>query len=61
MLIVHKIEDFLFELFPNARNNEGNFVTLKDELERYYTYGAFKPKVTIANGWINWRILYGVE
>ncbi len=56
MIIVHKIEDFLFELFPNAKNNEGSFDALKDELERYYTYGAFKPKVTIADGWINIEI-----
>jgi len=46
MTIYHKIEDFLFELFPGI-DLQSNPEALADQLKRYYTYGAYEPKVTI--------------
>ena len=46
MTIIHKIEDFLLELFPKYKASP-NVGTLKEELENYYTHGPFKPQVTI--------------
>ncbi|MDI1316903.1 tetratricopeptide repeat protein [Flavobacterium sp.] len=48
MRIIHKIDDFLNTIFPNI-NAEENIVAV---LEEYYTYGSFKPKVTIENGFV---------
>lgn len=50
MVIVHKIEDFLLELFPNYKQTN-DLAVLKEELEKYYTYGVFRPKVSILDGW----------
>lgn len=50
MVIVHKIEDFLLELFPNYKQTN-DLAVLKEELEKYYTYGVFRPKVSIQDGW----------
>jgi tetratricopeptide (TPR) repeat protein len=44
MQIIQKIEDFLFDLFPNTK---GNVEVLKEELIKYYTYGPYKPNVVI--------------
>lgn len=50
MVIIHKIEDFLVELFPNYGMTK-DVNTLKEELEKYYTYGVFRPKISIQDGW----------
>lgn len=50
MVIIHKIEDFLLELFPKFKASN-NVDVLKEELEDYYTYGAFRPKVSIEDGY----------
>lgn len=47
MLIVHQINDFLFELFPKAKANGKSIDILKKELEVYYTFGVYKPKVSV--------------
>ncbi|HXL55645.1 MAG TPA: hypothetical protein VN958_05265 [Chitinophagaceae bacterium] len=44
MQIIQKIEDFLFDLFPNAKRN---VEVLKEELIKYYTYGPYKSNVVI--------------
>jgi tetratricopeptide (TPR) repeat protein len=49
MQIKHKIDDFLFELFSLK---EKNIETLKEVLIKYYTYGPFKPKISIIEDWI---------
>jgi tetratricopeptide (TPR) repeat protein len=46
MTIYHKIEDFLFELFPGENLKDDN-EALKELVKRHYTYGAHEPKVTI--------------
>jgi tetratricopeptide (TPR) repeat protein len=50
MQIIHKIDDFLFIIFPGI--NDGDTADLISHLTDYYTYGPFKPKVTVNNGWV---------
>lgn len=45
MKIIHKIDDFLFEIFPEVNLNDKQSIIRS--LESYYTSGAYKPKVTI--------------
>ena len=51
MQIIHKVDDFLYTIFPNLNKSEDNS-GLITELEKYYTYGPFKPKVSIENDWV---------
>lgn len=44
MKIKHRIDNFLFELFSLK---EKNIDALKEELIKYYTYGPFKPEISI--------------
>ena len=50
MKIIHKIDDFLFSIFPKLSGG-GNELII-NALENYYTYGPFKPRVTIENDWV---------
>lgn len=45
MQIIHKITDFLFTIFPEL--SKGDEQLIIDTLAQYYSYGPFKPKVTI--------------
>lgn len=47
MIIIHKIDEFLFSLFPKAKETGNSIEILKDELGNYYTFGPYKPKVEI--------------
>ncbi|MFS2185667.1 tetratricopeptide repeat protein [Mucilaginibacter sp. Mucisp84] len=47
MTIIHSLESLLYDLFPEA---EGNDDKLVEAAKRYYTVGAFEPKVTIVGG-----------
>ncbi len=47
MTIIHPINDFLFEIFPELRSSGDDRSTLKETLEKYYTLGPYKPKVTV--------------
>ena len=53
MHIIHPINDFLFELFPKAKQAGKNIDILKLEIEEYYTVGPFKPAITIIHGIID--------
>src|SRR6266498_4101057 len=55
MTITHKIEDFLFELFPEIEDHRDTH-TLKQALTNYYSYGPFKPTVHIKDGWVTIEI-----
>lgn len=55
MQIIHKIDDFLFTIFPKLKLGGGKTVII-NELENYYTYGPFKPKVTVDNEWVTIQI-----
>lgn len=46
MQIIHKIDDFLYTLFPELMGGGGNKLIV-NTLENYYTYGPYKPKVTV--------------
>lgn len=50
MQIIHKIDDFLFTIFPNIK--KGDEQSLISALQEYYTYGPYKPKVSIEDNWI---------
>ena len=45
MQIKHKIDAFLFTIFPDLK--EGSDDLIVSILEKYYTYGPYKPKVSI--------------
>ena len=50
MQIIPKIDDFLFTIFPNIK--KGDEQSLIIALQEYYTYGPYKPKVSIEDNWI---------
>ena len=50
MHIIHSINDFLFELFPRAKDAGNNIDVLIEEIEKFYTVGPFKPAITIVHG-----------
>lgn len=53
MKIRHKIDEFLFTIFPSIDENWGGANSLIiNELEKYYTFGPYKPKVTIQDEWV---------
>lgn len=54
MQIIHKIDDFLFTIFPSVK--KGDEQSLKDVIQEYYTYGPYKPKVSIEDNWIKIEI-----
>ena len=54
MQIIHKIDDFLFTIFPELMGGCNDLIT--STLETYYTYGPYKPKVKIDNGWVKIEI-----
>ncbi len=52
MQIIHKIDDFLFTIFPELRGGK----VIINRLEEYYTYGPYKPKVTVDTDWVTIEI-----
>lgn len=54
MQIIHKIDDFLFTIFPSIKR--GDEMSLKDAIQEYYTYGPYKPKVSIEDNWVKIEI-----
>jgi tetratricopeptide (TPR) repeat protein len=56
MIIIHPIDDFLFSLFPKAKEFENNLESLKDFLKEFYSFGPFKPEVLIQDNYIKINI-----
>lgn len=56
MIIIHKIDDFLFNLFPKTKEGDKDLSLLKEEIASYYTFGPYKPKVEIENDLISIEI-----
>lgn len=60
MIIIHKIDDFLFNLFPGAKEGrkeeDKDLTRLKEEISDYYTFGPYKPKVTIEDDLVSIEI-----
>jgi Tfp pilus assembly protein PilF len=46
MTIYHNIDDFLLELFPSVKN-KFDIEQLKKELELFYSFGSYKPTISI--------------
>jgi tetratricopeptide (TPR) repeat protein len=46
MQIIHPLNDFFSVIFPNLTGGGKEFII--SELEKFYAYGPFKPKVTIS-------------
>ncbi len=55
MQIIHKIDNFLSAIFPELTGGGGNDLII-NTLEKYYTYGPYKPSVTINNEWVKIEI-----
>ena len=55
MQIIHKIDDFLFTIFPKLVGGGGNSLLIS-ELEKYYAFGPFTPKVSITDDWVTIEI-----
>lgn len=53
MIIIHKISELLFELFPKAMGKKED---LKQIIEDFYAYGPYRPKVTIEDEFITVEI-----
>jgi hypothetical protein len=45
MKIIHKIDDFLLELFPQYKKSTNDLEILKAGIAKYYTFGPYKPIV----------------
>ena len=54
MIISHKIDKFLYTIFPELEGGGNSLVISR--LEDYYSYGPFKPKVTINGDWVSIEI-----
>ncbi len=54
MKIIHKIDDFLYTIFPSIKKGDNDIII--DTLQKYYTYGPSKPKVSIEREWITIEI-----
>jgi predicted Zn-dependent protease len=54
MQIIHRIEEFLSSIFPDI-DLKDNASIIKN-LEDYYTYGPYKPTITIKDDWVTIEI-----
>jgi hypothetical protein len=53
MIIIHRIEDWIFHLFPNTKKEDGLDETLIiEELTHYYSFGQNVPTVNIQDGFV---------
>jgi len=56
MIIIHKINDLLFSLFPKAKEQGKSMESLKEALIEYYTFGPFRPKVEVEGDFVKIEI-----
>lgn len=54
MQIIHKIDNFLYTIFPSVI--QGDKQSLLNAIQKFYTYGPYKPKVTIDNDFVSIEI-----
>jgi tetratricopeptide (TPR) repeat protein len=50
MRIIHKFDEFLFIIFPDAKEQTES--SLISELENFYSFGTYKPTVRFEDGWV---------
>ena len=56
MIIIHKIGEFLGELFPRYKASGYKEDVLKEELTEYYTYRVYRPTIEIKDGFVSVNI-----
>jgi tetratricopeptide (TPR) repeat protein len=56
MIIIHKVNDLLFSLFPKALEQGKSMEALKEALIAYYTFGPFRPKVELEGDFVKIEI-----
>ena len=56
MIIIHKVDEFLGELFPRYKESGYNEEVLKEELTQYYTYRVYRPTIEIKDGFVSINI-----
>ena len=56
MIIIHKIDDIAFELFPELKMGGGENQALNNKLVEYFSFGNIKPQVTIDKGFVSIEI-----
>jgi tetratricopeptide (TPR) repeat protein len=56
MIIIHKLNDFLFNLFPKTRERGSSLDALREELTDFYTFGPYRPKVEIEGDFVKIEI-----
>jgi Flp pilus assembly protein TadD len=54
MQIIHTIDDFIFTIFPDIK--KGDEQSLINAIQEFYTYGPYKPKVTIEDNLVKIEI-----
>ncbi len=54
MQIIHKIDNFLYTIFPSVI--QGDKQSMLNAIQDFYTYGPYKPKVTIDNDFVTIEI-----
>jgi tetratricopeptide (TPR) repeat protein len=54
MQIIHKIDNFLYTIFPSVI--QGDQQSLLNAIQDFYTYGSYKPKVSIEDNWVRIEI-----
>jgi tetratricopeptide (TPR) repeat protein len=54
MQIIHKIDNFLYTIFPSVIQDDQQ--SLLNAIQEFYTYGPYKPKVTIDNDFVSIEI-----
>jgi len=47
MTIIHKLDDFIFEIFPDTKDIKNNVKELRSYFEKYYSYGSYIPEIKI--------------
>ena len=52
MIIVHEINEFLFDLFPRAKDFGNSIDILKEEITEYYTFSIYQPQVEIKDNFV---------
>jgi len=56
MIIIHKVDELLLDLFPKYKKSGGNLDILKEELSAFYTYGPFTPRISFEDGFVTIEI-----
>jgi tetratricopeptide (TPR) repeat protein len=56
MIIIHKLNDFLFNLFPKTKEKGNSLDALREELTDYYSFGPYRPKVAIEGDFVKIEI-----